>query len=140
MKRLNGNYDTVFYCQAQKDHISINCSYSILKYFNIFILIHSTVCCILLMVKFFIFQATWQAVQGHERYWLQREGSWTHPAGECCEASLAHAGDFVSWRSPPTYWSSSQQQSRLTVLFVGIFGLCNLRVPLPFLVKTRKFS
>ena len=42
-----------FYCQAQQDHIKINCSYLILKYYlNIFILIHSIVCCSLLMVKF----------------------------------------------------------------------------------------
>lgn len=41
----------LFYCQ--KNHISINCSYSILNYFNIFILLHSTVCCSLLMINFY---------------------------------------------------------------------------------------
>ena len=46
------------YCQPQKDHISLisfNCSNSILKYFNTFILIRGIVCCSLLMVKFFLF-------------------------------------------------------------------------------------
>lgn len=94
-----------------------------------------TVYCSLLMSKLFISQATWEAVQGHKCFWLHWKGSYTHSTGECYKASLPHAGAFVSWRSRPAYWGSSiHQQTRLTILFIGIRGLCNLRVP-PFWSK-----